>query len=141
MPVERRDILFYLNEVVPMLQMAAGDVSEYVPRSLEGTNLLEVAHTYDLSSGFHDRRERFTALLKIPTSPQGVVFRGVRYSIASEKDFAFFIPEDVMKEVIIAACLREGIRLPRHGHKNVIAENLMVGLRITLNEMTLEIAP
>ncbi|WP_412033197.1 hypothetical protein ACLIR7_08910 [Nitratireductor aquimarinus] len=137
MPVEHRDILFFLNEVAPMLESGRDLAAGYLPDWLHDASLVEVAHTRDLSGGFHDRRARFEGLLK-PIRQPGLVFRALRRGIfGGNRDSAFFVPEAAMLAILMRGCADRKIRLPRNGDKKVIAPDLLVGIRIVLDDETL----
>lgn len=140
MPLERREILFYLNEAIPILDAGRSAEAGNIPPFLDDGNLIEVAHTRDLSVGFHDRRQRLESLLGHRPQCSGLVFRGLRRSIVGAgREFAFLVPDNVMITLLISACSQRKIRLPRDGTKDVIAPDLMMGLRITIQDDALSL--
>lgn len=140
MPVERRDILFFLNEVRPMLDYSRDTARTHIPTWLDNASLIEVAHTRDLEGGFHDRRARFDGLIKRPHE-SGILFRALRQNIiGAKRDAAFFVPDNAMLAILMRGCHERKIRIPRNGAKKVIAPDLMVGIRIVMEDekLTLE---
>jgi hypothetical protein len=140
MPVERRDVLFSLGEINPVLVRAAGRSSGHIPGNLSSMSVIEVKHTRDLSTAFHDQRTRLLALLKEAPEGDGVIFRATKPgTLIGERTLAFFVPDNVMLDALLAACASLSIALPRRPNKLVIAEDLKIGLRIILDDNALEL--
>ena len=140
MPVERRDVLFTLGEINAVLVRAADKRSDHIPGNLSSMNLIEVMHTRDLSTSFHDQRTRMLALLKEEPKGDGAIFRATKpAAVIGERTFGCFVPDSVMLDALLAECTSLKIVLPRRPNKLVIAENLNVGLRFILDDNALEL--
>ncbi len=140
MPIERRDILFYLNEFWPHFLLKGldrcdldGKISDDLP--------VDLTHTRNLQKMSQDRRDRFKELLghDAVTRPGLLVTTIKRGFVGKEKPFGFLIPENIAYDVLTDLCMREEIRLPKNAKKEVIADNLMIGLRITMDQSGLEL--
>jgi hypothetical protein len=78
--------------------------------------------------------------LKEAPEGDGVIFRATKPgTLIGERTLAFFVPDNVMLDALLAACASLSIALPRRPNKLVIAEDLKIGLRIILDDNALEL--
>lgn len=135
MPVDRRDVLFSFSEMNALLPRVAGKYTAHFPPALSALNILEVMHTSDVATSFHDKRTRMLTLLKRPAEGDGAIFRARRpAAIIGEVIFGFFVPDSAMMEILLAECTALNIALPRRATKLIIAEDLNMGLRCTIDD-------
>lgn len=141
MPIERRDILFYLPEIhSALIAGLEGDSLRSIHIDINNMMLQEAMHTDERTQQFRERRKRMEALLKEPAVGAGVLFRAVYKSVLGfDKPTGFFIPDPVMVRVLVQTCREQGIQLPRNAVKTVIVEDLYVGLRINIGDNNLEL--
>jgi len=118
MPIERRDVLFSLNETAPLLARVADKYPLLIPGDVSQLKIIEVMHTRDTSKSFHDQRTRMLALLTEAPRDAGVIFRATRSAgLPGARTCGFFVPEDVILDVLLDACRSLSIVLPKRASK------------------------
>ncbi len=136
MPLERREILFSLSEIKTAL-MAIDNGIRKIPVTHDMT-LIEAVHTRDMQTQFHVVRDRYAKIYKDVMGKDGVMFRASQSgNFGMEKHAEFFVPEAVMLEAVLHACRDAKIMAPRTAHKEVITENLMVGIKFEVVQSAL----
>jgi hypothetical protein len=139
MAVERREILFSLAEVKDaLLAIDTGDRS--IPLTYD-LNLIEAVHTRDIHRQFHVVRDRYANIYKDHLGKDGVLFRAAHSGPRGyDQYYEFFIPDDTMLRAILFACKKAKIMAPRSAQKQVIAEDIFLGLKfeIAQNALVLE---
>jgi hypothetical protein len=141
MPLERRLVLFSLDEVGPLLARAADKYPALIGGNLSALRIIEILHTRDLPKLFHDHKTRMLALLKEPPNGDGVIFRIVKPALLSgERTIGLFVPDSVLLEVFLGECSSLKIMIPRRANKLVTVEEFKIGVRITLDDKALELA-
>ncbi len=136
MAFEKREILFTLPEIRDALLMMDLDIgaADITP----DMRIVEALHTRDNHLHFHIIRERYAHIYKDHIGQIGVMFRAtgaLRRDPA--KIYEFFIPEDIMPKVILRACRKSGIMLPRSPEKRVIAKDLLIGFQFEMGHTAL----
>jgi hypothetical protein len=140
MPVERRDVLSSFGEMSALLGRVAGRYAADIPGTLSSSTIIEVLHTRDDPRAFHDKRRRMLALLREAPKGDGAIFRATKpAAVKGERTFAFFVPENVMLDILIGECASLKIALPRRANKLVVAEDLSVGLRLVVDDNGLKL--
>lgn len=149
MPVEIREILFLLPEF--QKELAAFDdervarllsAKRIEPKNIEQCQLIDVVHTRRLDDMAWERKQGFLLALGMERAPaeRGLMILTGKRGFWGAKQTGFFLPDRIAQDVLIAACRRNGIGLPRRGRKETFARDLMVGLRINLNDTGMELA-
>lgn len=141
MPYERRDILFYLNDVKDMIAHQYTLFSEYVPKDIDDLNIFEVLDVETLKRPRSDRHLGVVNNLGMDlTAQHGIVFCAQKKGMFNrEKEICFMVPARVMLEAIIGDCRRRDIMMPKEGEKSLFVEDIQVGIRIEKKDMGLEL--
>jgi hypothetical protein len=140
MPVERRDVLFSFGEMSALLVRAAGRHSAHIRGSLSFLSVTEVIHTRDVPTSFHDKRTRMLDLLKEAPKGDGVIFRAAKPAVGvGTRVFGFFVPDDIMLDILLGECASLRIALPQRAAKIVLADDLNVGFRFVVDDNALEL--
>ena len=141
MPFERRDILFYLNDVKEIIQHHTGLFDAYLPKDMEEITLLEVLDIETLKRPRSDRHLAIISNLKADlSSVHGVVFCGQKKGMFNrDKEICFMVPANIMIEAMVIDCKRRNIMIPKEGQKYLFVEDIQVGLRIEKKDSALEL--
>jgi hypothetical protein len=141
MPVENRNIIFNLNEMVALLALIEDKYPALVPNNISGLKIVEIIHTRDLANSFHDRKRRMLSLLTMTPKSDGVIFRALKPSLLNrEKTLGFFVPDSVLLDAFLGICRSLKIVLPRSADKSILAEEFNIGLRISMDDSPLKLA-
>ena len=143
MPYEERNILFYFNELQDMfaehrdILKKVKDLSGIKPRDVLVKEILHSSKAYAAPT---EQVARFSKHIDIPKDDRHTLFLGSKKSLLSEQSVCFCLPDDVFLEILIAACINQGIRLPKNAEREVLIRDLTVGVRMTLssNRISLE---
>lgn len=144
MPLERRDILFYLVEIQDILDSKTDKFGAYLPKSFSSMSLSDACLTSNIKKISNERRAAFEPVIKASEgafSSSGVIFVCKKKGfMGGEKTDGFIIPEEKMLSGIISECSKRGIALPKQAKKEIIVDDLMIGLRIIKSDdsLTLE---
>ena len=139
MPFEERHILFYLEEIYDILLDENDRIKKFLPFKLKTVTLLEVAHTSKIHTTLLEKRDLYSKVMQIPNDTPSTLFYGVQKKLLNEKEVGFYIPDDILVEILKDTCINRQISLPRGSERNVISDNLSVGLRIRLSGGSLAI--
>lgn len=132
MPVEYRKILFSMQELQQIIAPRGMEFSTMIPSNISQYKLVEAIHTRDSTRAPTDRVIRLGGSSgPLRTQRDAVVFRGTHTSTG--KDFVFFIPDATLMDMLLAECKKNNITVPRRGEKKVIAEDMYVGIDISIN--------
>lgn len=141
MPFERRDILFYLNDVKDMIAHQYTLFAEYVPKDIDDLNIFEVLDVEVLKRPRSDRHLAVVNNLGMDLSSQtGIVFCAQKKGMFNrEKEICFMVPTKAMLEALIIDCKRRDIMMPKGGTKSLFVEDIQIGIRIEKKDMGLEL--
>lgn len=136
MAIERREILFSLNEIKDAL-LVIDNGARRIPVTHD-MNLIEAIHTRDLSKQFHVVRDRYTNIYKDNLGKDGIMFRA-RHSglLGYDRHYEFFVTDSDMLDAILFACHKAGIMAPRPAHKIIVAEDIFIGIKFEVRQTTL----
>lgn len=130
MPYERREILFYLSELVPAIVLAAANRGIKLPNPDE-VQILDAVHSKDFHSSFHDIQERFRSIYTTRENLSGVMFRvATKGFFRREQIIGFILSDAVVQEILLEACQAYEIKLPRAAKKTVMARDLALGFEM-----------
>lgn len=136
MAFERREILFTLPEIRDALMAVDGGMGQ-IPVHAD-MRLIEALHTRDNYKHFHVIRERFSNIFKDHIGQSGVMFRaGGIGKRGHEEIYEFFVPEEIVLKALLYCCKKSRVMLPRAPQKNVIAEDLFIGLQFEIGHSAL----
>ncbi|NCT41396.1 MAG: hypothetical protein GW778_07035 [Alphaproteobacteria bacterium] len=138
MPYEERLILFYYNELPHLFSDNFTSIKDYTSAKMNDSAITFVAHTSHMHGASHDTTKRFSKLADIPKDNTTTIFYGTKKGMLGSSDFCFCVPDSILIEVLINACLSLNIRLPRQGKKRIVVDNLKVGLGIILDDQALD---
>ena len=134
--IERRDILFDLSEICALLHNAPKK-----PNGLTvGTTLMAAVSGHDL---VHLPHERKMGLLKMLDSTDvlkfqsDIIFEATTMKAFRPKHHAIAVSRELLKDLIIAHCKGKNIILPKAAEKQLIVEDLHIGMRLVISEPTL----
>jgi len=133
MPIERRDILFYLHEVQSALEVYRSIKNDSsIPRDILSLSITWAWTSRDIGRGARDAAEKLRAVIDKynPSEPVVVFFYFKKQMLGGGRDESFVIPESVVKEALITACSSQKIMIPKESQKSLFVDDLMLGLRI-----------
>ncbi len=136
MAIERREILFSLAEIKDaLLAIDTGDRS--IPLTYD-MNLIEAVHTRDIHKQFHGVRDRYAKIYKDHLGKDGIMFRAAHAGWRGyDQYYEFFITDDTMLRAILFACKKAQIMTPRNARKQVIAEDIFIGVKFEIAQAAL----
>lgn len=136
--IERRDILFDLSEICAFLQNAPKK-----PQGLTGgTALMSALSGHDLAHLPHERKMKLLKMLDSADAIKfnaDIIFEATTMKMFQPRHHAIAVPREMLKDLIIAHCKSKNIILPKAAEKQLIVEDLYIGIRLVLNESTLSL--
>lgn len=140
MPVERRDILFYLNEVKDMIENDADLFDNRVPKNIDELNLSMVLHSGSMDGLTREERHGYLNAMQIANIQESclIFVADKKGLLGKKKSEEFFLPDSMMVECFVRECSRRDIIMPRESRKTIIVDNMMVGMRIDKTTSSLE---
>jgi hypothetical protein len=141
MPIERREILFYLNEVKSIFEREKVLFGSSLPRDISDCNLTWVWSSRSVSTASRDSAERLRDVIhRLDPANPVVVFSSFKKGLIGKgADEIFLVSEDIMREAFIRECARQSIMVPRKAKKEIAVDDLMIGLRIVKENDTLSL--
>lgn len=136
MPLERREILFSLDEIKDAL-MVIDSGTRRIPITYDMV-LSDAVHTRDIHKQFHVVRDRYAKIYKDSLGKDGIMFRASHNGPRGyDQHYEFFVSDADMLEAILFACRKAKIMAPRLARKTVVAEDLFIGIRFEIAQTAL----
>jgi hypothetical protein len=134
MSTERRDILFTMAEFADVLSRAARDYPSLITGNLRKAPPVEALPVTDKGASFAFQNKRVAEMLDKPPRENGIVFRTLSAESGQEK--AFFIPENILIEIMVEELQRLKVILPRPAEKTALVDGIYIGMRMVLGKST-----
>lgn len=150
MPFEIREIMFLLPEFQKVLLTSSNHPD--LPAGLENADarLVDVMHTDDMAMALADsggpypyeagqtRRQALQKALDVYSGPPGkailVILRNGEHAQSPHGRSGVLLDEELVLDVLVEACSKEKIMLPRCARKEVVTRDKMIGLRIHMRD-------
>ena len=141
MPIERRDILFYLSEVQKALEADRQNYGSDIPKNLGALQFNLALTSRNMSSvpGESAMLVRTAIREYAMNEPVAIFVCSKQGMLGAPKDITFIVPERKLADSLIKYCATVNIMLPKAGRKKLIVDNLMIGIRIDISDQSLSL--
>jgi|GEM_PF-2413833 len=132
MPVEKRDISFYLPEIKDILIDNSGFFKSFIPRDLADATLLWAWTSRTLYRAFREKNEKMTRILKEYEVTEPVIIFGYykKGILGRGREDVFVVPEILIKDALVAQCIKKNITIPKNFDKEVTTDDVVINLSI-----------
>jgi hypothetical protein len=140
MPIEKRQVLFYYSEFWPYFLNNGKDMDEQL-KHVSDELPHDACHTSKLKGLMGERRKFFMDYVeRRDLKPGLIILCRKKKLLPGTKETSIHIKDDVARELLINLCLSMNISIPKTADKNVITDDLCVGIEILYNNSGLQFA-